>query len=208
MRRRRVTILANVLLGSGALLLLIPASHLATATRAQSTVLSADHLRPRPRRIASKPGEAWGRLEIPRVGLDCVVFEGVNDAALRKGPGHAPLSATPRNRRRKLRDCGPSRLLLPSAVRARKGDVVLLRALDGRVSSYRLESKRVVGPNETSVMSPSNDRRLTLITCYPLRWIGPAPYRLVWKAVAADGAASATRASTARGTPAEPSSAR
>jgi sortase A len=37
----------------------------------------------------------------------------------------------------------------------------------------------VVAPDDISVIAPSNDSRLTLITCYPFHFIGPAPKRFV-----------------------------
>jgi sortase A len=58
------------------------------------------------------------------------------------------------------------------------------------VSSYRLGPRRIVRPEEVSVLLPSDDRRLTLITCYPFAWIGAAPYRLVWSAAPIEEAAA------------------
>ena len=34
-------------------------------------------------------------------------------------------------------------------------------------------------PNDVSVLKKTSDTRLTLITCYPIYYIGPAPKRLV-----------------------------
>lgn len=50
---------------------------------------------------------------------------------------------------------------------------------NGNVYTYRVTGKQVVKPEDLSVLSPSPDRRLTLITCYPTYYIGPAPDRLV-----------------------------
>jgi sortase A len=65
--------------------------------------------------------------------------------------------------------------------RARKGDVVELRAGD-RSRRYRLVRKMIVRPEQIDVVAPTADARLTLLTCYPFRWIGAAPLRLVWQA--------------------------
>ena len=75
------------------------------------------------------------------------------------------------------------------------GDVVLVRGVDGSTASHRLEPRRIVMPEE--VMEPTPDRRLTLITCYPFGWIGDAPYRLVWRAVAAGETASSASSRSA-----------
>jgi sortase A len=37
----------------------------------------------------------------------------------------------------------------------------------------------VVKPEDVSVLEPTPDAQLTLITCYPTYYIGPAPERLV-----------------------------
>jgi sortase A len=47
------------------------------------------------------------------------------------------------------------------------------------VFRYEVTGKRVVAPDDLSVIRPSRDSRLTLITCYPTYYIGPAPERLV-----------------------------
>lgn len=204
MRARRVT--ANVLLASGSLLLAIPAAHVATAVRAQNTELSGEDATRTSGTV--RAGEAWGRLEIPRVGLKCVVFEGVGVADLRKGPGHLPESAAPGAEAGNCVIAGHRDTFFRPLARARRGDVVLLRGRDGTVSRYRLESKRVVSPEEVSVMAPTKDRRLTLITCYPFHWVGPAPHRLVWKAVASGSPAKAGATASTSGAGARPGSGR
>ena len=45
--------------------------------------------------------------------------------------------------------------------------------------TYEVINKRIVEPDDTSVLAPSKDAKLTLITCYPIYYIGPAPKRLV-----------------------------
>lgn len=223
MSGRRVT--ANVLCAFGTALLIIPAVHVATGLRAQSdgatafaevrlpalprgkgaalsstSAFSSLSAQARPETPAA--GQAWGRIEIPRVGLDWVVYEGVRPGDLRKGPGHVPETAAPDSPDGNCVIAGHRDSFFRALSRARKGDVVLVRGRDGATASYRLESRRVVSPNEVSVMAPTRDRRLTLITCYPFGWIGPAPYRLVWNAVAAGATASASAELPESGTPA------
>ncbi len=49
----------------------------------------------------------------------------------------------------------------------------------GKIYRYEVTGKQVVQPTDVSVVRPTNDSRLTLITCYPTYFIGPAPERLV-----------------------------
>ena len=44
---------------------------------------------------------------------------------------------------------------------------------------YEVDSTRVVSPEETSVLQSRGTEELTLVTCYPFRFIGPAPDRFI-----------------------------
>lgn len=58
--------------------------------------------------------------------------------------------------------------------------------LPGQAYDYVVDDVRVVDPKDTWVLDPSDEPRLTLITCYPFSYIGPAPKRLVVRARAVD----------------------
>lgn len=123
------------------------------------------------------PGNAVGKLVIPKIGLDAIVIEGTTEHSLLLGPGHLVNSPRPgsagnvaiaAHRDTFFRNLD---LLVP-------GDSVYLD--DGRYKyHYVVAERRVVVPNNTSVLSSSSVARLTLITCYPMRYVGPAPKRLV-----------------------------
>jgi sortase A len=40
-------------------------------------------------------------------------------------------------------------------------------------------SREIVDPSAVRVLMPTSTKRLTLITCYPFNYIGPAPQRFV-----------------------------
>ena len=174
--------LANALAAIGLGFLVVPAAHVATGIEAQSASPESGFHRSRPR--AAVEGQAWGRIAVPRVGIDLVVYEGVADATLRKGPGHVIDSAAPGSPSGNCVISGHRDSFFRRLEDIREGDLVFVRGLDGRATIYRLASKSVVLPENVSVLRPSADRRLTLITCFPFHWVGPAPYRLVWTGVA------------------------
>jgi sortase A len=62
-----------------------------------------------------------------------------------------------------------------------KGDEITLKTLDGSYA-YRVDSIRVVGPEDTQVLHDSSGDVLTLVTCYPFYFVGPAPKRFVVRA--------------------------
>lgn len=185
MRIHRFLPITNLLLVAGVLLLIPPATHWFIAERAQergAAALEAKPQAPEPRRAGAREGEPIGRLTLPRVGLDAVVFEGTSESTLRKGPGHLRGTGWPG-------DGAPSSCVI-SAHRdtffrrlegARAGDLVTLHG-GGRASIYRLETRRIVKPEDVGVLSPLPGDRLTLVTCYPFHFLGAAPYRLIWTA--------------------------
>ena len=52
------------------------------------------------------------------------------------------------------------------------------------VGSYRysVEWTRVVAPADVAVLGPSQSAVLTLVTCYPFTYVGPAPQRFIVRA--------------------------
>ena len=47
------------------------------------------------------------------------------------------------------------------------------------VHRYRVTSTEVVEPHETRILADRGRDELTLVTCYPFHYIGPAPQRFV-----------------------------
>jgi sortase A len=61
------------------------------------------------------------------------------------------------------------------------GDPVVVERASG-VDVYTVEWTRVVGPRQVEVTRDAGYPALTLITCYPFRYIGEAPERFVVRA--------------------------
>ena len=59
-----------------------------------------------------------------------------------------------------------------------QGDEIVIHR-GGQVYHFQVTGKKVVKPEDVSVLKPTSDAELTLITCYPTYYIGPAPERLV-----------------------------
>jgi sortase A len=128
-------------------------------------------------------GDVVGRLEIPRLGLSTVVFEGADRAVLERGAGHLPGSALPGERGNTV--LAAHRDTFFRSLRGiRVGDVVRIQRPQ-KDSAYVVQSARIVEPDEVDVLKPTPGPALTLITCYPFRFIGPAPERFVVRAVLA-----------------------
>lgn len=63
------------------------------------------------------------------------------------------------------------------------GDTMQLRTAGGTVT-YQVSSIEIVEPEDVSVLSATQDRTITLVTCYPFYYVGHAPKRYIVKATA------------------------
>lgn len=63
------------------------------------------------------------------------------------------------------------------------GELVELMTPQGLVS-YHVVQTRVVNPDDVEVLDPTDERTITLVTCFPFYWVGDAPQRFIVTAVA------------------------
>jgi sortase A len=125
-------------------------------------------------------GQPIARIRIPSARMDWVVFGGTDDATLEKGPGHVPGTALPGQ------EGAPANCVITAHRDShfrnlgwlRKGHTIELETAAG-TNTYRVVSREIVTPQTVRVLAATPAARLTLITCYPFTYIGPAPQRLV-----------------------------
>jgi sortase A len=129
---------------------------------------------------AAAPGSPIARLLIPRLGLDEVVVEGVGDDALRAGPGHMTGSALPGEPGNSVISAHRDRHFRPLGGLV-VGDTVITESAAGSVR-WVVSRLRVV-TSDAPVLHTSTTPRLTLTTCWPIRYFGTAPDRLIAEAV-------------------------
>src|SRR5215470_10027864 len=125
-------------------------------------------------------GQPVARLRIPAAKMDYVVFGGDDPATLEKGPGHVPGSELPgeQTNRNNCVITGHRDKHFRRLAGVKTGERIELETRKGTLY-YRVVSREVVLPNAVRVLQPTEKPRLTLITCYPFNWVGPAPKRLV-----------------------------
>jgi sortase A len=135
---------------------------------------------PRSRPAVAHSDDVIALLEIPRLKLSSPVVSGDDDQVLDVAIGHLPDTPRPW-------ESGNSALaahrdgLFRSLRHVRLGDIVRLRTEHGEFE-YEVRDTRIVQPTDLSVLKPTNERVLTLITCYPFSFIGSAPQRFVVRA--------------------------
>jgi sortase A len=121
-----------------------------------------------------------GRLTIPAASIDAMVAEGVDDPTLNRAVGHipsTPLPGEPGN----VALAGHRDTFFRGLAKLELGDPIQLITTAGTYD-YVVEDLRIVEPTETQVLAPESASTLTLITCYPFRFIGTAPQRFVVRA--------------------------
>jgi len=129
---------------------------------------------------APSVGEPLGRIEVPRIGLNEVIVEGSDDLTLAFAVGHVPGTSLPGAAGNSALAGHRDGVFAPLA-RVRSGDAIVVTTPNARFR-YLVRSTRVVRPAETWVLDPTPRTSLTLVTCYPFRYVGPAPRRYVVRA--------------------------
>lgn len=121
-------------------------------------------------------GVPVARLLIPRLRMDEIVLEGVDDNSLNAGPGHLPGSAYPGERGNAVISAHRDRHF------ARLGEVqlgdTLVTESGARTDRWIVTSKRVIAADAPALFR-TPDATLTLTTCWPIRYLGTAPERLL-----------------------------
>jgi len=124
-----------------------------------------------------REGDRVGRLDIPRLGLSVMVFQGIRESALVAGAGHVPGTPPPGGAGNVViaahRDTYFRTL---SGIRA--GDRIRIVTHRGTYE-YVVDSSETVDPEDTRVMESRDHDELTLITCYPFYFVGSAPKRFI-----------------------------
>jgi len=139
-----------------------------------------------PNRTAAEPVEtirgsaAWGRIEIKSIGLSSMIMEGVDRETLRRGIGHIPGTALP-GQHGNVALAGHRDTFFRPLRNIRQNDEITLETLDGHFR-YRVDFTQVVAPEYTEALNGSGDAILTLVTCYPFSYVGPAPQRYIVRA--------------------------
>ena len=116
-------------------------------------------------------------LRVPSIGLVVPVFEGTSEHNLSRGAarieGTARFGESGNIGIAAHRD-GFFRTLKDIEV----GSTLVLDGLNAR-RVYQVAEIRIVEPSDISVLKPTGSASITLVTCYPFYFVGPAPRRFI-----------------------------
>jgi len=150
-----------------------PVLHFSPAER---LAVSAPLKEPKGRAPAVDPS-ALGRIEIPRLGVAAIVKVGADRGTLARAVGLVPGSARPGEIGNMVLAGHRDTFFRP--LREIKLNDRIRMIVPPHIYEYRVQSLRVVTPEETGVLDSNGVEELTLVTCYPFRFIGPAPDRFI-----------------------------
>jgi len=131
-------------------------------------------------RVEAAPPQAV--LSIAKLDLEVPVYDGADDFNLNRGVGRIRGTARvggPGNLGIAGHRDGFFRGLKDIAV----GDGIDLLTANG-TETYTVSSIAIVDPSDVSVLVPTEEKSLTLVTCYPFYYVGHAPQRYIVKATA------------------------
>jgi sortase A len=126
------------------------------------------------------PRGTLGRIEIARIGIAAMILEGTDERTLRRAVGHFPGTALP-GQSGNVAIAGHRDTFFRALRNVQHNDEITLTTLNGSYR-YLVDSAQVVAPEDTQVLGDSSDRILTLVTCYPFYFVGPAPKRFIVRA--------------------------
>ena len=149
------------------------------AQRAEPAALDPEQVAVDARRYrhGTKVGDGFGRIEVPRLGLDMVLVYGTETEPLKRGPGLDPRTFFP----------GQGRLVYVAGHRTtygapfsdiddmRRGDLVRVEVPYGTFT-YTVTGSRIVDATDLSVLRTKNFEQIALQACHPRffasqRWI-------------------------------------
>jgi sortase A len=125
-------------------------------------------------------GSPLGRIEISSIGLVAMIMEGVDGRTLRHAVGHIPRTPLP-GQPGNVALAGHRDTFFRGLRNIHKADEITLTTLHGSYR-YRVDWTQVVEPRDIKVLDATPGDSLTLVTCYPFYYVGPAPQRFIVRA--------------------------
>jgi sortase A len=119
-------------------------------------------------------------LSVPSLGLEVPVFPGTGQVVLNRGAGRLEDTAAP-GTAGNIAIAGHRDGFFRPLKDIEVGAVLALRTLGG-TQRFEVSEILIVDPLDLSVLDPSNEAMLTLITCYPFYYVGYAPDRYIVRA--------------------------
>lgn len=123
-------------------------------------------------------------LRIPRIHLNVPVLGSTDDITLNRGVGRIAGTAAP-GQKGNIGIAGHRDSFFQNLKEVNRGDEIELETT-ATSEVYIVDRILVTGEDDLSVLQPRGSQSLTLVTCYPFHYVGPAPRRFVVQATIKD----------------------
>ena len=127
-----------------------------------------------------KPGESLAVLRIPVLHLEVPVFDGTDEVTLNRGVGRIASTALP-GQGGNIGIAGHRDGFFRGLKDISAGDAIELVTTSG-TDVYVVDRIRITSPADVSILRPRTKQSLTMVTCYPFYFVGPAPNRYIVQA--------------------------
>jgi sortase A len=127
-----------------------------------------------------KPVESLAVLRIPALHLEVPVLEGTDAVTLNRGVGRIARTSLP-GQRGNIGIAGHRDGFFRRLKDIRNGDAIELVTISG-TDVFVVDQIRITSPADVSALRPKAKYSLTLVTCYPFYYVGPAPSRYIVEA--------------------------
>ncbi len=120
-----------------------------------------------------------GVLAIPSLKLTVPIFAGTSELVLNRGVGWIEGTAMP-GEEGNVGLAGHRDGYFRGLKDLKLGDTIEVQSV-GRTLRYRVTALKIVEPTDVSVLDPTDEPSVTLVTCYPFYYVGNAPQRYIVK---------------------------
>ena len=127
-----------------------------------------------------RPVELLAVLRIPTLQLEVPVLDGTDKVTLNRGVGRIAGTSLP-GQGGNIGIAGHRDGFFRKLKDIRTGDAIELATISG-TDVFVVDQIRITSPGDVSVLRPRAKRSLTLVTCYPFYFVGPAPSRYIVEA--------------------------
>lgn len=122
-------------------------------------------------------------LAIDRLSIRVPVYNGADEHNLNRGVARVKGTARVSHNTGNLAIAGHRDGFFRALKDINNNEIIELTTPRGLVE-YRVVSTQIVDPSDTHVLAPTEEKTLTLVTCYPFYFVGDAPRRFIVQAVA------------------------
>lgn len=138
---------------------------------------------PEETQVASYPekGDIIGKIIFPTLGEVYPIIEGTEEEQLARGVGHYLQSVLPGRSDNSVL-AGHRDGVFKNLGKLRINDTVKIE-MGTQVWIYKITKQQIVDDDDRTIIVPHDQAVLTLVSCYPFDFIGPAPKRYILTAV-------------------------